>query len=70
VGQALKVNPFAPKVPCHRVISSSLEIGGFQGKTAGAAIKRKLKLLKKEGVEFDESGRIKDSSRVYQYRAR
>ncbi len=31
VGQALKRNPFAPVVPCHRVISTSLTIGGFCG---------------------------------------
>lgn len=31
VGQALRRNPFAPIVPCHRVITSSLELGGFSG---------------------------------------
>lgn len=31
VGQALRRNPFAPLVPCHRVITSSLELGGFDG---------------------------------------
>ena len=63
VGQALKRNPFAPKVPCHRVISSSLTIGGFNGKTSGSEIRRKLALLKAEGVEFDGEGRLKDGSR-------
>lgn len=29
--QALRRNPFAPDVPCHRVVSSSLQIGGFNG---------------------------------------
>ena len=29
VGQALKRNPFAPRVPCHRIIASDLSIGGF-----------------------------------------
>ncbi|MEK6856540.1 MAG: MGMT family protein, partial [Nanoarchaeota archaeon] len=28
VGQALKRNPYAPNVPCHRVVSSSGKIGG------------------------------------------
>ena len=28
VGQALRVNPYAPRVPCHRVIASDLRIGG------------------------------------------
>lgn len=31
VGQALRRNPFAPTVPCHRVISADLCIGGFFG---------------------------------------
>ena len=29
--QALKRNPYAPHVPCHRVIASTLELGGFKG---------------------------------------
>ena len=32
IGQALKRNPFAPSpVPCHRVIKTDLDIGGFNG---------------------------------------
>ena len=63
VGQALKVNPFAPKVPCHRVIASDLRIGGFQGKTGGAAVRRKLALLAGEGVRFGK-GRLSEAGRV------
>ena len=62
VGQALKVNPFAPDVPCHRVISSSLKIGGFQGQTTGSSISRKIQMLKAEGVEFDGKGVLHDPS--------
>ena len=29
VGQALKRNPFAPKVPCHRVVRNDRSLGGF-----------------------------------------
>lgn len=36
VGQALRRNPFAPQVPCHRVIASTLELGGFSGTWVGA----------------------------------
>lgn len=53
VGQALKRNPFAPMVPCHRVIFSNLSIGGFAGQVHGDAITRKKMLLKQEGVLFD-----------------
>jgi methylated-DNA-[protein]-cysteine S-methyltransferase len=62
VGQALKKNPFAPRVPCHRVIAANLTIGGFQGKIAGAAIRRKLQLLEGEGVRFAK-GRLDESIR-------
>lgn len=49
VGQALKRNPFAPKVPCHRVIMSNGSLGGFNGNVKkNIAIKRKM--LLKEGA--------------------
>ncbi|PIN75503.1 methyltransferase [Candidatus Woesearchaeota archaeon CG10_big_fil_rev_8_21_14_0_10_37_12] len=50
VGQALRKNPYAPVVPCHRVVSSDGKIGGFMGKTKGKEIKRKIALLEEEGV--------------------
>ena len=53
VGQALKVNPFAPEVPCHRVIRSDLTIGGFSGALKGPQIEKKKTLLREEGVRFD-----------------
>lgn len=48
IGQALKKNPFAPDVPCHRVIAKDGSIGGFMGKRNGDAINKKIKLLKEE----------------------
>jgi hypothetical protein len=29
--QALRRNPFAPEVPCHRVVKTDRSIGGFHG---------------------------------------
>ncbi|MEI6563562.1 MAG: MGMT family protein [bacterium] len=66
VGQALRINPYAPKVPCHRVIAASLKLGGFQGETRGGAIARKERLLAGEGVRF-ESGRLSDPRRLFSY---
>ena len=66
VGQALRRNPYAPKVPCHRVIASSLTIGGFAGERDGAEIIRKLKLLTAEGVQFTD-GRLVDPERVHRF---
>lgn len=45
VGTALGQNPFAPVVPCHRVISSNGALGGYSGK---GGLKTKLSLLRKE----------------------
>ncbi len=45
VGNAMNKNPFAPEVPCHRVVSSNGTIGGFAHGT-----KRKIEMLKEEGV--------------------
>ena len=50
VGQALKRNPFAPDVPCHRVIASDGSIGGYFGKRGGEEIERKRQLLQQEQI--------------------
>lgn len=47
VGQALGKNPFAPTVPCHRVVGSTGKLTGFSA-PGGVAAKRKL--LEKEGA--------------------
>lgn len=68
VGQALRGNPYAPEVPCHRVIRSDGRIGGFQGCVAGEAVQRKLALLEEEGVEFRD-GRLRDKARLHAFTA-
>lgn len=54
VGQALSVNPYAPKVPCHRVIASDGSIGGFRGtkNKTSPLIKHKIQLLQNEGIKI------------------
>ena len=47
VGNAVAKNPYAPKIPCHRVIKSDGSLGGYSGK---GGIKTKRKLLRKEGI--------------------
>ena len=49
VANAVGKNPFAPKIPCHRVIRSDGSLGGYSGK---GGIKTKKKLLKKEGISL------------------
>ena len=57
VGQALKRNPFAPDVPCHRVVAGNGSLGGFFGAIEGGKISEKEALLRSEGVAI-ELGRI------------
>ena len=45
VGSAMNKNPFAPEVPCHRVVKSSGELGEF-----AQAVSLKAKRLQEEGV--------------------
>lgn len=47
VGNAMNRNPYAPRVPCHRVVRSSGEVGDFASGT-----KNKIMLLRKEGVKI------------------
>lgn len=51
VGTALAKNPFAPEVPCHRVVRADGTLGGFNGETEGPEMMKKTRLLKSEGVE-------------------
>ena len=47
VGNALHKNPFAPRVPCHRVVDSN----GNTAKNFGSGQKKQIFLLRMEGVE-------------------
>ena len=47
VANAIGKNPYAPKIPCHRVIRSDGSLGGYSGK---GGIYTKRKFLKLEGV--------------------
>jgi O-6-methylguanine DNA methyltransferase len=52
VGQALRHNPYAPVVPCHRVVASTGKLHGFGGKFDNP---EKFKLLKEEGIEISDN---------------
>ena len=47
VANAVGKNPFAPKIPCHRVIRSDGSLGGYSGK---GGVKTKKLMLKREGI--------------------
>jgi O6-methylguanine-DNA--protein-cysteine methyltransferase len=51
-------NPYAPEIPCHRVVKGSGELGGF-----ASGPKKKTALLRKEGV-LVRKNRIVDFKKV------
>lgn len=57
VGQALKRNPYAPRVPCHRVIHSDGRIGGYNGVRDSI---KKINLLRSEGISIIDGRIVKD----------
>ncbi|KAK0706943.1 6-O-methylguanine DNA methyltransferase [Lasiosphaeria miniovina] len=58
VGNALRRNPYAPRVPCHRVIATGGKLGGFKGMVgprdgaSSAKLVEKRMLLRREGIKF------------------
>jgi methylated-DNA-[protein]-cysteine S-methyltransferase len=52
VGNAMNRNPYAPAVPCHRVVGSDGRLTGYAG-----GLEKKQKLLESEGVRC-EHGRV------------
>jgi len=58
VGQIMRLNPFSPLIPCHRVIKSDFSVGGYGGSiTEGAKVKRLL--LQREDRGFKKPSKIK-----------
>ena len=61
VGNAMRRNPFAPDVPCHRCVATGGGLGGFKGKVLrrdgeGITLDEKRMLLRGEGVKLDAAG--------------
>ena len=63
VGNACRRNPYAPRVPCHRVVRTDGTVGGFGGKTSGKTVEKKIRLLRKENVEI-KNGKITNFEKV------
>ncbi|MEA2032444.1 MAG: MGMT family protein [Euryarchaeota archaeon] len=49
VGQAVATNPYPVVVPCHRVVRSDGDVGGYS-----SGVDKKIRLLSAEGVEIRE----------------
>lgn len=52
IGQALKNNPDPKNIPCHRVVKSNGEIGGYFGHIDDDLSKKKEELLLSEGIKI------------------
>ncbi|MFH0860519.1 MAG: MGMT family protein [Candidatus Altiarchaeota archaeon] len=58
VGMLMRSNPDPVEMPCHRVVRSNGEVGGYN-----QGIERKIRLLRSEGVGIVD-GRVVDFRRV------
>lgn len=58
VGNAMNRNPYAPDVPCHRVVGSNGSLTGFAG-----GLPKKKKMLRQEGVPL--RGELVDLSQCF-----
>ncbi len=54
VGQAVRNNPVPIIIPCHRILASGSKIGGFGGGVDDKSLEEKRRLLKHEGIEWQE----------------
>ncbi len=61
VGNVMASNPFAPIIPCHRVVKSDYSLGGY-----GGGLKVKLELLTREKRGFSKSKEIEFDGRLLQ----
>ena len=58
IGRILHINPYAPRVPCHRVVRSNGRVGGF-----AKGVRSKIEMLEAEGVKVS-NGIVVDFQKV------
>jgi len=63
VGNALNANPHAPRVPCHRVVKSTGQLGGYADGTA-----KKAKILRQEGLRIGPKNQVVGFKRALFYK--
>ncbi|MFQ6068477.1 MAG: methylated-DNA--[protein]-cysteine S-methyltransferase [Candidatus Bathyarchaeia archaeon] len=47
IGRVMATNPFAPLIPCHRVVATNMTLGGY-----GLSLKTKWNILQKENRKY------------------
>ena len=63
VGNAMANNPHLISVPCHRIIRSDGSLGGY-----ALGIKKKIQLLKKEGIKIENNKVIDFENKLYRFK--
>jgi len=59
VGRVMATNPLAPLIPCHRVVRSDFDVGGYGGQVVGQGVKMKRAILLREDRGYKEPTKIK-----------
>jgi O-6-methylguanine DNA methyltransferase len=49
VGRVMATNPFAPIIPCHRIVAADMTLGGY-----GGGLKLKREILERENRNYNE----------------
>jgi O-6-methylguanine DNA methyltransferase len=64
VGTAVGKNPYAPKIPCHRVVPANGKIGNYSGE---GGVEKKIALLQKEGIEVKDGKIVEFDERLFSF---
>ncbi len=62
IGQIMRTNPFPVIIPCHRVVKSDGNIGGY-----AFGIERKVSMLYKEGIEISNGKILEFKDRLFYF---
>ncbi len=62
IGQALTKNQNAPEIPCHRVIKTNRNIGGY-----AFGIEKKREILAREWIFFDSNDNLLDIGKIWDF---
>ena len=62
VGNALNKNPYAPIIPCHRVVKADGKISGFN-----KGVKAKIRILEIEGIKVEKNKVVNLKKVIYHW---
>ena len=62
IGSLIGKNPNAPKVPCHRVVASNGDLGGY-----AFGLDKKIELLKVENIEIKNNKVVNFQEKIFKF---